>query len=144
MKSVTFPILLLFLLSVQPITEQDEHLSDPPVIDSKILMQTSVTWDGEPIHYPDGDAEVTAVFIEIQGGEETGWHYHPFHSFAYMLEGSLEISLEDGRTKKLSEGESLAEVSNTYHNGFNPGDRPAKLIVFYIGNSDDVLTIMKE
>lgn len=123
---------------------ETEFKSDPSAIEGVVLMQTSVSWDGEPIRYPEGEAEVTAVHITIPAGEETGRHFHPFPSFAYLIEGSLEVTLENGSTIQLEQGEPLAEVTNTIHSGINPGETPARLIVFYIGNKDDVLTVMED
>lgn len=143
-NSYVHTVLILTIFLHFSIGFETEIATDPPSIEGVVLMQTSETWDGEPIHYPEGEAEVTAVHITIPAGEETGWHYHPFPSFAYLIEGSLIVNLEDGSTKRLEQGDTLAEVTNTIHNGENPGEIPAKLIVFYIGNKDDVLTVMSD
>jgi quercetin dioxygenase-like cupin family protein len=50
-----------------------------------------------------------------------------------MLEGTLELTLDDGRVKLLRAGDELPEVVNRPHNGRNVGSSPAKLIVFYAG-----------
>jgi len=97
------------------------------------LIQTSESWNGAPIVYPQGKAQVTGLLVEIAPGGETGWHSHAVPSFAFVLDGVLEITLSDGRTKRLQAGEALAEVVNTLHNGRNVGDRPVKIVVFYAG-----------
>jgi quercetin dioxygenase-like cupin family protein len=53
-----------------------------------------------------------------------------------LLEGTLEVSLADGKKKLLQPGEALAEVIATAHNGRNVGKTPLKLIVFYAGAVD--------
>ena len=70
--------------------------------------------------------EVTALLVEVAPGAETGWHLHPVPSFAMVLDGALEITLKDGRTKRLHAGEALAEVIDTSHNGRNVGDGPVE------------------
>ena len=100
------------------------------------LLKTTTTWNGAPIKYPQGQAEVTSLMIEIAPGGETNWHEHPVPSFGVLLEGSLEVSLADGRKKLLKPGEALAEVIATAHNGRNVGTTPLKLIVFYAGAVD--------
>lgn len=50
-----------------------------------------------------------------------------------MLEGTLELTLDDGRVRLLKAGEELPEVVNRPHNGRNVGSSPARLIVFYAG-----------
>jgi quercetin dioxygenase-like cupin family protein len=105
------------------------------------LLKTSQTWNGAPIKYPDGQAEVTSLMIEIAPGGETNWHEHPVPSFGVLLEGSLEVSLTDGRKKLVKPGEALAEVIATPHNGRNVGTTPVKLIVFYAGAVDKKVTV---
>jgi quercetin dioxygenase-like cupin family protein len=107
------------------------------------LLKTSQTWNGAPIRYPDGQAEVTSLMIEIAPGGETNWHEHPVPSFGVLLEGSLEVSLTDGRKKLVKPGEALAEVIATPHNGRNVGTTPVKLIVFYAGAVDKKLTVQR-
>ena len=97
------------------------------------LAKETTSWDGTPIAYPQGQAEMTALFIEIGPGAQTGWHCHPVPNFAYMLEGTLEVTLDDGRMKLLKAGDVLSEVVNRSHNGRNVGNLPAKLVVFYTG-----------
>ena len=63
------------------------------------LLKTTQTWNGAPIKYPQGQAEVTSLMIEIAPGGETNWHEHPVPSFGILLEGSLEVSLADGKKK---------------------------------------------
>lgn len=97
------------------------------------LAKTGSSWDGKPVSYPSGKAEITVLTVEIAPGGETGWHEHAVPSFAAMLEGELEVFLKDGRSKRIKAGDALVEVVNTIHNGRNPGKVPAKLVVFYAG-----------
>ena len=111
-------------------------------IQSKILMRTQNSWDGKPLHFKGGAGEVSALYIEIPPGQQTGWHQHPVPNFAYMLDGELEVSLKDGRTNRVRGGEALAEVVNVLHNGRNPSaTQAAKLVVFYMGAVGIPLTI---
>ena len=105
------------------------------------LLKTKQSWNGAPIKYPEGQAEISALMIEIAPGGETNWHEHPVPSFGMLLEGTLEISLPDGKKKLMKAGEALAEVIATPHNGRNVGTTPVKLIVFYAGAVDKQLTV---
>lgn len=100
------------------------------------LLKTTQSWNGAPIKYPQGQAEVTALMVEIAPGGETNWHEHPVPSFGFLIEGTLEVSLRDGKKKRMKPGEALAEVIATAHNGRNVGKTPLKLIVFYAGAVD--------
>ena len=106
------------------------------------LLRTTTSWDGNPVVYPRGQAEITGIIIELAVGGETGWHEHPVPSFAVVLEGTLEVTLRDGRRNRLGPGEALVEVVDTAHNGRNVGDRPVKLVVFYAGEAGRGLTRM--
>jgi quercetin dioxygenase-like cupin family protein len=105
------------------------------------LLKTATSWDGEVLHYPAGAAEVSAMIVELVPGGETGWHLHTVPSVAVMLEGEIEVHLKDGRVKPLKQGESLAEVVNTLHNGKNTSDKPARMAVFYAGAVEKQLTL---
>lgn len=104
------------------------------------LMKTSSSWDGKPIVYPKGQAEVTALIVEITAGAQTGWHEHPLPSFAYVLEGTLEVTRGDGAVKVLRAGDTLPEVVNTLHNGRALEGKNVKLFVLYTGVVDQKLT----
>jgi len=105
------------------------------------VLKTENSWDGTPIRYPEGKAEITGMLIEIAPNTETGWHVHEVPSFGMVLEGELEIQRKDGQIKKLKAGDGFAEVVNTLHNGRNPGPIPVKLIVFYAGALGKTLTV---
>lgn len=107
------------------------------------LLKTTQTWDGASINYPAGQAEVTSLMIEIAPGGDTNWHEHPVPSFGVLLEGTLEVSLADGKTKLIKPGEALAEVISTAHNGRNVGKGPVKLIVFYAGAVGKPVTVQR-
>jgi quercetin dioxygenase-like cupin family protein len=105
------------------------------------LMKTTQTWNGGQIVYPQGQAEITGLMVEIAPGSETGWHEHPISSFGMVLQGVLEVSLRDGAVKRLQAGDVLAEVVDTLHNGRSVGEEPVKIVVFYAGVVGSALTI---
>lgn len=104
------------------------------------LLKTTASWNGQPLTYPAGQAEVTGLLVEIAPGGETGWHEHPIPSFGLLLQGELEITLKDGQVKRLRVGEALAEVVDTLHSGRNVGQEPVKIMVFYAGAVGQPLT----
>ncbi len=111
------------------------------VVTVSTLLKTSHSWDGTPLQYPAGQAEVTGMLIEIAPGAETGWHLHQIPSFGMVLAGELEVRLQDGRVKRLKSGDALAEVVNTLHNGRSVGATPVKLVVFYAGAVGQPLSV---
>ncbi len=115
-------------------------IEETSAVNVSTILKTQTTWDGKPIVYPAGTAEVTGMMIEIAVGGETGWHTHPVPSFAVVVEGELEVHLMSGEVKKLRAGDALAEVVDTAHNGRNAGSTPVKLFVFYTGTVDGKLS----
>ncbi len=114
-------------------------------ITSTQLIKTTTTWDGKAITYPtDEKAQVTALMIEIPVNGETGWHRHPVPSFAMIVDGTLDVMLKDGSVNHLKAGDPLVEVVDTAHNGRNTGNVPVKIMVFYTGTVNSVLTIKEK
>ena len=116
-------------------------LENSGAIKVKQLIKTTQSWNGDPITYPVGQAEITGMMVEFAPGAETGWHKHPAPSFGVILEGELFVTLKDGKTKLLKAGDAAVEVTNTWHNGKNTGTVPTKLIVFYAGAVGQQLTV---
>ncbi len=142
-KPLWKPILwTMALVCGLPLTVQ--AIEPSATIKSTTILKTDQSWDGQKLQYPQGQAEITGMIIEIAPGGETGWHLHPVPSFGLLLEGELQVRLQDGRTKTLKAGDALAEVVNTLHNGRNIGSVPVKLIVFYAGAVGQPLTIKEE
>ena len=104
------------------------------------LLQTDQSWNGTALHYPAGHPAVSAMLIEIAPGAQTGWHLHEVPSFAYVLDGELEVELKNGSRYRAGKGDSFAEVVNTLHNGRNVGSTPVRLLVWYISATDKQLT----
>jgi quercetin dioxygenase-like cupin family protein len=134
---VRFYALALFLFSPMVVFAVDEN----PAVKVTPLLKTSNGWDGKQIVYPEGQAEVTALLVEIAPGESTGWHQHPVPSFGFLLEGTLEITLTDGRVKRMEPGEALSEVTDTVHIGRALSKTPVKIVVFYAGAVGKALTL---
>lgn len=130
-------LILLFLLLPRIAPAIDNNLA----VKVTPLLKTTSSWDGKQIVYPEGQAEITALLVEIAPGGETGWHHHPVPSFAMLLEGTLEVTLKDGRVKRMQPGEALAEVVDTMHVGRTVGATPAKIVVFYTGAVGKALTV---
>lgn len=137
MKTLTATLAALAIFAVQPAFALDQSAT----VAVTPLLKSNASWNGAPLAWPAGQAEVTALHIEIAAGAETGWHLHPVPSFAYVLEGELEVSLKDGAVKRFVAGQALAEVVGTMHNGRNVGKGPVKLVVFYAGTANSTLTI---
>ena len=135
----TYLLLAAFLFSINTFAlENSEGVTVTP------LTKTTASWDGTPLNYPKGKTELSGFIVELAVGAQTGWHKHPVPSFAYIMEGELDVHLKDGRVKHVKTGESFAEVVNTLHNGVNVGKTPVKIMVFYAGSANKNLTIKEK
>jgi quercetin dioxygenase-like cupin family protein len=132
---------LLFCMVLSSVANLAFSIEASDAVTVTPLLKTQETWDGTPIVYPTGKAEVTGMLVEIAPGGETGWHLHPVPSFGMVLQGELEVELKSGATMLLKAGESAAETVNVLHNGRNKGTVPVKLLVFYAGDTEHPLTI---
>ncbi|XLZ70503.1 cupin domain-containing protein [Massilia sp. SR12] len=137
MKTFTATLAVFAMFAAQSAYALDQSAS----VKVNPLLKSTTSWNGAQLAWPAGQAEVTALQIEIAAGAETGWHMHPVPSFAYVLEGELEVSLKDGAVRRFVAGQALAEVVGTMHNGRNVGAGLVKLVVFYVGASNSTLTI---
>ncbi|NTV60681.1 MAG: cupin domain-containing protein [Chlorobiaceae bacterium] len=119
------------LLSMQCGVLHAEQYSNVEV--RKILVSTK-TSDGRPIQYlKTSSPEVTALEVTFPPGGSTGWHQHPVPVYAYVLDGSLTVNMENGQSFVFNRGDAIFEVMNTLHNGTNLGSVPVRLVVFYTG-----------
>jgi quercetin dioxygenase-like cupin family protein len=72
------------------------------------LIATSETIIGQPLAYPEGKPQVTAVIVTVPPGGETGWHEHAVPLFGYMLDGVLTADRRQG-TRVYHAGDSFME-----------------------------------
>ena len=80
--------------------------------------------------------------IEISPGAATGKHYHPGHEFVYVLEGAGRTSVEGKPEATVRAGEVVYLPPGQVHNTTNASTAaPAKALVVYIGEKDQLLVV---
>ena len=109
-------------------------------ISSELLLKTGQSWEGTPLSYPKGEAEIVSARVKIKQGAETGFHCHPVVTMAYVLQGTVQVETADGQVTSFSAGESLTEVMNTWHNG-KALDDDLDIVVFYAGAKGVPVTV---
>ena len=130
MKSTARNLIVLGLLVILPAQATE-------------LLKTTRTWEGGEIRYPGGTAEITALRLEIEANEQTAFHCHPVPTLGYILKGTVEVEIRDGKTGLFREGESVVEVLKTVHRG-RAVDGPVEIIVFYAGATGIPTTVLAE
>ena len=110
-----------------------EKLRQAPVshdLNVEPVLKTSTTVLGQAVEYTKTDSpEVVSVLQVFQAGGETGWHYHLHSSHIYVVEGTLQLELLDGKKLEFKQGQAYMESVNVWHNGRNVGSGPLKLLV---------------
>ncbi|GAA1260359.1 hypothetical protein GCM10009665_57890 [Kitasatospora nipponensis] len=69
--------------------------------------------------------------VTIAPGDNTGWHYHPARVQAVLLAGTLTRVLEDSTVEVTLPGESLVELPEQVHIGYNLGAEPVVILATY-------------
>lgn len=122
---------VLFLLAGSGAPPNDGGTRDYQNVET--LLETGETVMGESIVYPPGPARVTSLIVTMAPGEETGRHKHPVPTYGYILEGEITVVYEGRGSRTYRKDEAFMEAEDVWHNGRNPGDRPARVLVVFMG-----------
>jgi len=99
-----------------------------------LLDQQQLTVLDQPIAYPKKKpAQITSTILQLEPGQETGWHKHNTPLYVYVLEGTVSVEYDAGVTKEYAAGTALMEAQGVWHNGTNKGDQPVRLLTVNLG-----------
>jgi quercetin dioxygenase-like cupin family protein len=103
--------------------------------DSNVLLDAeSGTVLDQRITYPrNKPAQVSSSIVELEPGQETGWHKHKAPMYVYVLEGTVSVEYDAGVTKEYPAGTAMVEAVDVWHNGTNKGTEPVRMLVVNIG-----------
>jgi quercetin dioxygenase-like cupin family protein len=106
----------------------------PSGFDAQPVLKSTKTADGDPLQLPTtGQAEIVSVIGTLEPGGRTARHKHPVPVFVYLLEGELEVQTEGGEPRLYKTGEAFLESVDRWHQAFNNGSSPTKILVVFIG-----------
>lgn len=112
----------------------------PPVSSTVLLDKAATTVLGDGFSYPGADnPEVTSSIVRLEPGAETGWHLHEAPMYAYILEGTLQVTYDVNGTmvtKTYAEGDAILEGLDTPHIGKNLTNRQVAILVVNMGSPD--------
>ena len=111
-------------------------------VNSELLIQTDRHWNQQPIkplHI--NQPQVTVLRIKIAVGEKLEMHKHPVLNIGYLTKGELSVYSDKGDVLVLKAGDPIVELVDTWHYGVNTGDQEAEIVVTYVGEKEDSLTI---
>jgi quercetin dioxygenase-like cupin family protein len=100
----------------------------------RTVLSTATTVTGEPIKYPSAaPAQMTALEITLQPGQQTGWHTHPVPTFGCILDGELTVDYGPKGQRVYRKGDGFAEATNEAHNGRNLTEKPVTILAVFAG-----------
>ena len=112
---------------------------------SETVIQTETHWNKQaikPIHID--NPQVTMLRITIPAGEKLPMHKHPILNIGYLTKGELTVRSEDGGVLVLHPGDPIVELVDIWHYGESTGSEDAEIVVTYVGDKADSLSIAKE
>ena len=121
------------------------NLKDGQKAKSVKLIQTDSYWNKQvikPIHIE--HPQVTMLRITIPAGEKLSVHKHPILNIGYLTKGELTVRSENGEVLVLKPGDPIVELVDIWHYGESTGSEDAEIIVTYVGDKEDSITITKE
>ena len=109
------------------------------------VLKAAKTADGDPLAYPQGGKpEVVSVIGTLEPKGQTALHRHPVPVFVYLLEGQLTVQTEGKERRQYKAGEAFLESVNMWHQAFNEGDQPTKILVVFLGEEGQPTTEAKK
>jgi quercetin dioxygenase-like cupin family protein len=69
---------------------------------------------------------------EFEPGATSGRHFHPGEELGYLLEGTLEITIDGQKPKVVKAGDAIFVPAGAIHNATNIGKVPAKVLATYV------------
>jgi quercetin dioxygenase-like cupin family protein len=109
-----------------------------------LVLKSNRTADGEALKYPEGASpEITAAVVTLEPGGRTALHEHPTPVVAYILEGTLTVKEEGREPRTYKAGDSFLETVGHWHQGFNAGKTPVKILAVFLGQEGRPTTVLK-
>lgn len=112
---------------------------------SETVIQTDSHWNKQaikPIHID--HPQITMLRIAIPAGEKLSMHKHPILNIGYLTKGELTVRSENGDVLVLHPGDPIVELVDIWHYGESTGSEDAEIVVIYVGDKEDPLSIAKE
>ena len=112
---------------------------------SETLIRTDAYWNKQtikPIHIE--HPQITILRITIPAGKKLSIHKHPILNIGYLTKGELTVRTENGETLVLKPGDPIVELVDVWHYGESTGSEDAEIVVTYVGDKEDSLSIAKE
>ena len=79
-----------------------------------------------------GEQEVRVLLATLLPGDVTPHHMHRFPVTVFVLEGTFTLELDGRAPVAIEAGQAFVEPAGISMTGFNKGDVPARMALFYV------------
>jgi quercetin dioxygenase-like cupin family protein len=138
-------VTLMSLVLVTAGTAQQPATGDealPKGFKTTPVLKSVQTAGNQKIEYPNtGQAEVVSVIGQLEPGGRTARHQHPVPVFVYVLEGTLTVQADGGEPREYAPGKAYMEHVNHWHQAFNNGTAPVKILVVFMAEEGKPTTV---
>lgn len=135
-------VLVLSAATAQQAQQSDVDQALPSGFTTEPVLRSSETADGDPLSFPEGEnVEIISVIGTIEPGGRTPRHQHPVPVYVYVLEGELEVQTEGGEPRTYEKGEAFLESVDQWHQAFNKGSEPTRILVVFMGEQGQPTTV---
>jgi len=125
--------------------EEDGNIDNAELKTKLLLSSQRFNILERPIVYPTQQpAEVSSVIRVLQPAEETGWHKHMVPLHAYILQGEINVEYDTSVIHTVSKGDAFVGVTDVWHNTTNTSNKPAVVLVVFMGAEGLENTINRE
>jgi quercetin dioxygenase-like cupin family protein len=97
-----------------------------------VLKSTRTASDMTILYPKAGQAEVVSVIGELEPGGRTSRHQHPVPVFVYVLDRTLTVQADGGQPREYAPGKAFIEDMNHWHQAFNKGTTPTRILVVFM------------
>ena len=112
---------------------------------SETVIQTNAHWNGQPIKpIMIKNPKITMLRITIPVGEKLAMHKHPILNIGYLTKGELTVRSDKGEVLVMKPGDPIVELVDRWHYGESTGTEDAEIVVTYVGEKEDDLSIIKK
>ena len=142
MMGFFLPLFFISFTKKKEHSEKSAHLEYGNKVTTELILKTEENLFGQKLQWPQYEnSEVTILKIIIPPGSSVPWHLHTMPMFAYLIQGTVEIELENGNSLLYKSGQALAEARNVFHRGKNTSKEDVILMVTYIGERGRPLAV---
>ena len=82
------------------------------------------------------EQEVRVLFATLLPGDVTPYHSHRFPVTVFVTEGTFTLALDGREPVTIEAGQAFVEPAGLNMTGYNKGDVPARMALFYVCEPD--------